>query len=123
MISKGKNAIITGASGGMGQLLCKKFAQEGVNLAICSVDEELLEKQASELKESYKISVIAKKVDATNESEVKDFIDAAAEKLDLSMEDHEAPASRSSWRMIAAGFTPLDRMACSSGISPQNRTT
>ena len=33
------------------------------------------------------------------------------------------PCSRSSWRMIAAGFTPLDRMACSSGISPQNRTT
>ena len=81
MISKGKNAIVTGASGGMGQLLCRKFAEQGVNLAICSIDEEALEKQAAELKAEYGISVIAKKVDATKECEVKDFIGAAADTL------------------------------------------
>ena len=59
MISKGKNAIVTGASGGMGQLLCKKFAQQGVNLAICSVDEELLAKQAAELTQDYKFNVVS----------------------------------------------------------------
>ena len=81
MISKGKNAIVTGASGGMGQLLCKKFAQQGVNLAICSVDEELLAKQAAELTQDYKINVVSKRVDATEEREVEEFIAAAAEKL------------------------------------------
>lgn len=81
MISKGKNAIVTGASGGMGQLLCRKFAEQGINLAICSIDEEALEKQAAELKAEYGISVIAKKVDATKECEVKDFIGAAADTL------------------------------------------
>lgn len=81
MISKGKNAIVTGASGGMGQLLCRKFAEQGVNLAICSIDEEALEKQAAELTAEYGISVIAKKVDATKECEVKDFIGAAADTL------------------------------------------
>lgn len=81
MISKGKNAIVTGASGGMGQLLCRKFAEQGVNLAICSIDEEALEKQAAELTAEYGISVIAKKVDATKECEVKDFIGAASDTL------------------------------------------
>lgn len=81
MIKKGQNAIITGASGGMGLLLCQKYAQMGVNLAICSVDENELSAQAQALKDTYGVEVVEKAVDVTNEDEVKLFVDESAAKL------------------------------------------
>lgn len=81
MMTKGKNAMVTGASGGMGLILCKKFAEQGVNLALCSVDGEALEKQAEELRQAYGITVISQVVDATKEEEVAHFVREAAEKL------------------------------------------
>lgn len=78
MIEKGKSAIVTGASGGMGTLLCRMFAEKGVNLAICSVDAEALNNQAEELKSAYKVNVIARTVDVTNEEEVESFIKETA---------------------------------------------
>lgn len=80
-MTKGKNAIITGASGGMGLILCEKFAKEGVNLALCSLDKEGLEKQVNELAEKYGITVMGQVVDVTNEAEVESFVKNAAEKL------------------------------------------
>ena len=32
---KGKNVVITGASGGMGSILCERLAAKGANLAVC----------------------------------------------------------------------------------------
>lgn len=81
MISKGKNAVVTGASGGMGLILCKKFAGQGVNLALCSVDETALNAQADSLRKEYDIAVIAQVVDATKEEEVERFVRESAEKL------------------------------------------
>ena len=81
MISKGKNAIVTGASGGMGLLLCEKLAQSGVNLALCSIDKEGLLKQEQQLTEKYDISVIGQVVDITSEAEVEGFVKNAADKL------------------------------------------
>ena len=76
----GKSIIVTGASGGMGLILCKKLAGMGAKLALCSNDEEGLKKQAEELKAEFGTEVFAKTVDITNEAEVKEFFDAAAEK-------------------------------------------
>lgn len=81
MIAKGKNAIVTGASGGMGLILCEKFAKQGVNLALCSVDGEALERQADSLRKNHGITVTAQVVDATKEAEVKRFVRESAEKL------------------------------------------
>ena len=81
MITKGKNAIVTGASGGMGLILCKKFAEQGVNLALCSVDGKALEIQADSLRKNYGITVISQIVDATKEEEVKCFVRESAEKM------------------------------------------
>lgn len=81
MIARGKNAIVTGASGGMGLLLSEKLAQCGVNLSLCSVDKESLEKQKNDLVEKCNISVIANVVDVTNESEVEQFIKDSYDKL------------------------------------------
>ena len=46
----GKTVVVTGASGGMGSILCERLAAKGANLAVCSVDKEGLEKLAENLK-------------------------------------------------------------------------
>ena len=76
---KGKSIVVTGASGGMGQVLCRELAKQGAELVLCSNDEPALIKQCEELSMDYGAKVFAKKVDVTNEEEVKAFLDKAAE--------------------------------------------
>lgn len=78
---KGKNAIVTGASGGMGLLLCDMMAKSGINLAICSVDKEGLEKQSNDLSGKYDIKLVSEVVNATDENEVSSFVTKAANEL------------------------------------------
>ncbi len=75
----GKNVIITGASGGMGAVLCRKFAEVGANLAICSKDGELLRTQAEELRKTFPVQIIAEEIDVTDEKQVEGFLKQAAE--------------------------------------------
>lgn len=81
MITEGKIAIVTGASGGMGIILCEKLAEKGVKLALCSLESAALEKQASELREKYRVHVVAQTIDVAKEDEVEDFIKLASKKL------------------------------------------
>ena len=74
----GKNVIVTGASGGMGLILCKKLAEQGAKLSLCSNDEKALTAQAEELGKV--TQVFAKAVDITNEEEVAAFFAEAYEK-------------------------------------------
>ncbi len=71
----GKHVVITGASGGMGRVLCKALAEEGAKLSICSNDPAVMD-FAKELS----CDVFAKAMDVTNEAEVKAFIEEAYEK-------------------------------------------
>ena len=68
-----KNVVITGASGGMGRILCRELIKQGAKLSICSNNAEQLE----ELKQELKGSVFAKVVDITNEAEVATFFEEA----------------------------------------------
>lgn len=77
----GKNVVITGASGGMGVLLCEKLAQSGANLALCSNDKERLDALTDELSSKYSVKIVSKTLDITNEAEVESFINDAAQKL------------------------------------------
>ena len=63
----GKNIIITGASGGMGRILCDRLAEMGAKLSICSNDEAVLD-FAKEL--SSKTKVFAKTFDIADEAAV-----------------------------------------------------
>lgn len=74
----GKNVIVTGASGGMGTILCRKLAEQGAKLSLCSNDEVSLMALAEEL--GKQTQVFAKAVDITNEQEVADFFAQAYEK-------------------------------------------
>lgn len=77
----GKNVIVTGASGGMGKLLCEKLAESGAKIAICSNDAEALKAQAEALNSKYGCVVSAECVDVTDEAQVKAFIDGAAKTM------------------------------------------
>ncbi len=77
---KGKNIVITGADGGMGQVLCEKLAKMGARLILCSVNGAALSKQCEKLKKEYGGEVFAKQADVTKEEEVKTFFEEAAKR-------------------------------------------
>jgi len=61
---KGRNVLVTGGSKGLGAVICKKFAEEGCNVAInYSADSEAADKLAEELK-GYGSKVFTVKADA-----------------------------------------------------------
>lgn len=75
----GKNVIVTGASGGMGRILCRQLAAQGTRLSLCSNDEAALTAQAEEL--SKETEVFAKVIDITSEAEVAAFFAESYEKF------------------------------------------
>ncbi len=75
---KGKTVVVSGASGGMGTVLCKKLAEAGAKLALCSNDETRMEALLDTLNGA---EVFAKVFDVTDENAVSAFLDEAAEKL------------------------------------------
>jgi short-subunit dehydrogenase len=77
----GKNVVVTGASGGMGVLLCERLAKNGANLVMCSNDKDGLESLTSEISSKYDVKVISKVVDITDESQVESLFTQANTKL------------------------------------------
>lgn len=81
-----KNALITGSTKGMGRAIAIAFANEGLNVAICSRNEkELLEFKDELLGVNPNIKVLAKVADGSNKSQLLDF--AAAAQHDLGFID------------------------------------
>lgn len=78
---KGKCAIVTGSSRGIGKAIAKKLASQGVNIVLNyrSSDEEALEVE-NELKE-YGVEVLKVKADISKLNEVEHLIKAAKEKF------------------------------------------
>jgi len=74
----GKNVIVTGASGGMGVLLCRRLAKDGAKLSLCSNDETGLKALAEELGQV--TEVFAKVVDITDEMEMAAFFEESYER-------------------------------------------
>lgn len=79
---KGKSALVTGGSAGLGASVARQLASEGVNLAInYSSSKDRAEALASELRDKYKIKVAVIQADVFNGAEVaaKLVEDAAVE--------------------------------------------
>ncbi|MGF1557377.1 SDR family NAD(P)-dependent oxidoreductase [Paucihalobacter sp.] len=70
---KGKTAIITGASKGIGRSIALHLAAEGVNVAICARGAEALRITENELLEKG-IKVLAQTCDIGNDKELDDFL-------------------------------------------------
>jgi NAD(P)-dependent dehydrogenase (short-subunit alcohol dehydrogenase family) len=72
---KGRAAIITGASQGLGRSIAAEFVRQGATVCLCARDEPLLTQVANELREAARApqQVLARAVDVSNESQVAAF--------------------------------------------------
>ena len=75
---KGRLAVVTGASGGIGFCFSRELAKAGCSLLMISNEEEALARRASELRDAYKTEIYELCLDLTAEdaaSKVLQFLD------------------------------------------------
>ncbi|SFM23839.1 3-oxoacyl-[acyl-carrier protein] reductase [Bradyrhizobium sp. NFR13] len=78
---KGKCALVTGGSEGIGKAIAMTLAKEGVNVAICARRMEPLEKTAEEIRNAFGVTVVAITADLTKDADAKNFVEKAAKEL------------------------------------------
>jgi 3-oxoacyl-[acyl-carrier protein] reductase len=77
---KGKRAVVTAASRGLGRAAAMALAKEGARLAICSRSSQI-EEAASLIEQAAGQAVFAQQADLTREEQIRDFADAALHAL------------------------------------------
>lgn len=70
---KGKTAVITGGSIGIGLAVAEKFAEEGADVAICARDEERLKKVTADIEEKFGVKAVGVSTDVTNGEDITAF--------------------------------------------------
>lgn len=78
---KGKTAIVTGASRGIGKALASTAASLGINLAIAARTEGPLKETAREISNKYKVEVLPIACDVTKLSDLENLVNKAKEKF------------------------------------------
>lgn len=68
------NAIITGATKGIGRAVAELFAKNGFNVAVCARTQADVAALKASLEETYQIKVIAQVVDMSDKKAVKAFM-------------------------------------------------
>lgn len=63
---RGKWAVVTGASGGIGFEFCRELASRGCNIIMAAIEDELLIKRAIEIKNAYSVETLPLTVDLTD---------------------------------------------------------
>lgn len=94
---KDKVALVAAASEGLGRAAAEALAAEGANLAICSRNQEKIEKTAAEISARYNVKVIADCVDVRNSQSVESFVRATARhfgKLDIVVTNSGGPPAK-----------------------------
>jgi 3-oxoacyl-[acyl-carrier protein] reductase len=77
---KGKVAVVTGGSRGIGRSICLGLAAEGCDVAFCARGEETLRATEAELK-ACGVRTYARSVDVTNNADLEAFINGVATNL------------------------------------------
>jgi 3-oxoacyl-[acyl-carrier protein] reductase len=78
---KGRTAIITGASRGIGKAIASTCASLGINVAIAARNEGPLKETAEELRKRYKIEVLPVATDVTMLSDLENLVNKTKEKF------------------------------------------
>ena len=77
----GRNAVVVGGAGGLGQAIAQGLAEAGASVVIASRKEETLERAAKEIREACARGVLTCTVDATSEESVDALLAFALERL------------------------------------------
>lgn len=78
---KGKTALITGGSEGIGKGIAMGLAKEGVDVAICARRPDPLETTAQEIRDTTGVKVVALPCDLTDNDQAKKFVEDSAKDL------------------------------------------
>jgi NAD(P)-dependent dehydrogenase (short-subunit alcohol dehydrogenase family) len=78
---KGKTALITGGSEGIGKGIAMGLAEEGVDVAICSRRPEPLEATAQEIRDATGVKVVVIPTDLTDDDQARNFVEQGAREL------------------------------------------
>src|SRR3989442_3704829 len=78
---KGKAALVTGASEGIGSAVARKLADEGVRVAICARTESKLKDTAAEIARATGMQIVPIAADLRTLDGCRGFVDQAAERL------------------------------------------
>lgn len=76
---KGKVAVVTGGTEGIGKATALKLAQEGANVAICARRKELLDRVAADIARTGS-EVLAFQADMTKSADIERFMEAVIER-------------------------------------------
>ena len=79
---KGRNALVTGASKGIGKAIARGLADEGVNLVLLARGVEELERAASEICKATGVRVVTVPADMRDTAAVKAAADRATSELE-----------------------------------------
>lgn len=79
---KGRNAVVTGGSKGIGKAIARALAAEGVNLVLLARGKEQLEKAADEIRSQSRARVLAVPADIRNTASLKAAAETAAKEFD-----------------------------------------
>lgn len=70
------NAVITGATKGIGRAIAEKFAMEGFNIAVCARNKKDLDNLCEEFRNKYPdVEVLAQSCDVSDKKQLKSFAD------------------------------------------------
>ena len=78
---KGKTALVTGGSEGIGKGIARVLAREGVDVAICARRKDKLEAAAAEIAKETGRNIVAIPADLTKDSDAKNFVEKAHQAL------------------------------------------
>ena len=78
---KGRVAIVTGCSGGLGVQMAKALANQGANIVAIARRQNLIDEVAAEIAEEFGVETLAVRCDITDTESVEAMVDAALAKF------------------------------------------